>query len=104
MINDAYLFDTYWSIQRQDYKIERHFEKIFTDTSKMSFEIWLFDKPDSGDQVKIYDMNKTWNKNVLIINNNNQKILGKNEKLICDVEGKVVTLTFKNFGYGWDIS
>lgn len=78
-------------------------DRINANTSGGAFTITLPATPETYTEVTLADHAGTWDTNNLTVARNGSNINGGTAALVCDVEGKQITLRYEGATIGWRI-
>ena len=75
----------------------------FVDTTGGQRELTLPANPNIGDEIKFFDVAKTFDSNNLVVNRNGRPIQGDTSNLTVSTEGASFSLVYSGNTYGWRI-
>jgi hypothetical protein len=78
-------------------------EGFFADTSNGSFTIILPESPQVGESVAIIDLENSFKRNGLILSGGAEKIEGRTDNMLLNVDRASIVIRFVGSSYGWRI-
>lgn len=91
-----------WNIVNSDVTLEKN-NGYLVDCSSSAITLTLPANPNTGDIIKVVDYKENSATNNIILARNGQKIAGKDEDLVIDVNGAGFELVFSDTNQGWVI-
>lgn len=79
------------------------FETNFVNTSSTAITVTLPSSPNKGDEIRFFDVAKTFDSRALTVARNGQPIMGDAANLTVTTEGAGFGLVYYNSTYGWRI-
>jgi hypothetical protein len=78
-------------------------EGFLADTSQGSFTIILPEAPQIGESIAIIDLENSFKRNGLILSGGAERIEGRLDNMVLNVDRASIVIRFVGSGYGWRI-